>query len=238
MGSIGHLKTIIELDPSHSGARMGLESLLSHDTVQADVAIILEPVYQSLSLWADLAEVLSLRIADQDGSEESVELRERLGRLLVEELGRGEDAMSVYGALLEGAPENQAYLDTLSELAENTGQWAELTKILERVVAEVDGADDRIRLLRIAGQNYETHQSLPAMAVDAYRRIIEDEPNDAAALEALERLYFATEQWTDLLEIIGFSSILRRQPTVSISAQMAQLLEEFLSDPHAAIDPI
>ena len=39
MGSIGHLKTIIELDPSHSGARMGLESLLSHDTVQTDVSI-------------------------------------------------------------------------------------------------------------------------------------------------------------------------------------------------------
>ena len=99
--------------------------------------------------------MLSLRIADQDGSEESVELRGRLGRLLVEELGQGEDAMSVYGALLEGTPENQSYLDTLSDLAEKTGQWAELTKILERVVAEVDGADDRIRLLRIAGQNYD-----------------------------------------------------------------------------------
>ena len=75
------------------------------------------------------------------------------------------------------------------------------------------------------------------MAVDAYRRIIEDEPNDAAALEALERLYFATEQWTDLLEIyrVQLNNIETSVDRLNKRFQMAQLLE-FLSDPHAAID--
>ena len=144
----------------------------------------------------------------------------------------------LYGTLLQHTPENESYLAKCLEMASIAGAWTECTRILELVVGEVDEPSVRIEILRRLGEVYETQQQSTAMAIDAYRRLCEDEPNDTSALEALARLFLAAEQWSDLLEVyrVELDNSVDDETKQAKRFQMAQLLEEFLSDPTGAID--
>ena len=104
--------------------------------------------------------------------------------------------LPVYGTLLQHTPENERW--------QSARKWLPLpvrglnARILELVVGEVDEPSVRIETCGDGVRPWRNQQQSTAMAIDAYRRLCEDEPNDTSAWEALARLFLAVEQWSDL----------------------------------------
>jgi golgin subfamily B member 1 len=238
LGAIEHYKAVIDVRFDEPKARFGLEELLSDDDVRGTAASALRPIYEQLEAWSELVLVLEILVKESDDDDETKRLLEELGDVLTSRLEQPARALPVFGTLLQSEPDEVSYLNRCLELAAEANVWAECTQILELIVGELDVPATRIVMLRRLGEVYENEQNATAMAIDAYRRICEDEPNDRESLVALGRLFFAAEQWSDLLEVYRIELDIAQEDEDKQTKrfQMAQLLEEFLSQPQGAIE--
>jgi len=66
--------------------------------------------------------------------------------------------------------------------------------------------------LFVLGQVYDRELQDAARAIETYTSILDMDPDDLDALQALDRLYLQTERWYDLL------NVLERQTELSSSA--------------------
>lgn len=238
LAAIDHYKAVTDVRFDEPKARFGLEELLSDEEVRGTAASALRPIYEQLEAWSELVVALEILIKETDEDDEVKRLLEELGGVLTARLDNPGRALPVFGTLLQREPDELSYLNRCLELAAEANAWAECTQILELIVGELEVPATRIIILRRLGEVYELEQNATAMAIDAYRRICNDEPNDRDALAALGRLFFAAEQWSDLLEVYRIELDIAQDSERKQSKrfQMAQLLEEFLSQPQGAIE--
>ncbi|MCC6749654.1 MAG: tetratricopeptide repeat protein [Deltaproteobacteria bacterium] len=129
-------------------------------------------------------------------------------------------------------------LEALDRLHTVTGNWARLVEICRRKL-ELGGRPEEERglLLRMA-ETYETRLAQPAEAISSYATLVQRDPADRGALEALDRLYTQERQWVELLEILDLKTGLAG-PSAEASGltfRAGAVLWHELGDPGAAID--
>src|SRR5690606_31152310 len=66
--------------------------------------------------------------------------------------------------------------------------------------------------LRRIGEVYERELELPDRAIDAYRSLVEAQPDDERAWEALDRLYEEHARWDDLSDALRKRAALAQDP--------------------------
>ena len=84
VGAIACYQQILQTDPSHEGARAALEKRLpssSDEAHQRRAADILEPIYELLEAWVDLAAVHEIQLKHERSLERRVGLLMRVGEL-------------------------------------------------------------------------------------------------------------------------------------------------------------
>ena len=97
----------------------------SDEQSQADV----ERAAQLTGRWDDLIGAYQSEIESADGEGDAMlanTLRLRLGRVLVDEVQRIDDALAEYRAVYESEPDNTVALEALERLYRDTERWREL----------------------------------------------------------------------------------------------------------------
>lgn len=235
--AIGNFREILADDPGHDGARQALEGLLEEPQYRGEVAGILEPIYRDASAWEPLVVVLEIQLEETLDIERRVELLERIGTLHVERTADIERAFDAFARMFREAPSSEVAIAQLEKLAEVADGWDVLAELIEQVLPEVpDEPLARALLARLAGI-YEERLDNAEMAIDAHRRVLDLEPEDRPAIEALDRLYTRTEQWIELLSIYRRKLELTEEPEAreALQFQIANLLEAMLGEPREAI---
>lgn len=166
---------------------------------------------------------------------EALEIWKSLGRLATQKLddaARGIEYFEKARDLDEG---DVSLLEKLERLYEKTGESARLCENLE-AQANYAAPDQRISLLRRIAVLREQVLHEPLDAIDTYRRILEVDPDDLKAIEALERLYRQESQFFELIELWGQKvQIVESGERQGIYLQWAQVAENELSDIPQAI---
>ena len=126
----------------------------------------------------------------------------RIGALEAE-AGRPEAAYAAYAAAFAEDPSSNDARAALEQLAEAMGKWDSLVEIYSNAQTnlKLEPALEREILLVIAVA-YDEKLNQSEKAVEFFRMAQEIEPEDASALEALERLYTRTERWPDLVDTL------------------------------------
>ena len=230
-------QSVLDLRPSDPGARSGLERLMKVPGIRRRAAKTLEPLYERSDEWGPLADALEVQVGESDLPAERVELLLRVAELSVDRLQTPKRA---FAALSEAFPQHHAderVVSGLERLAGGLDIWDDLAALLrEGADDEADGAvllDLRLRIARI---EHEEMRRLHA-ARDEYRRVLDLDPNNDRALDALESIYRATAEWDDLI------AVLRTKADVStddddrtrILFQMAAVRRDVLADPDGAV---
>ena len=98
-----------------------------------------------------------------------------------------------------------------------------------------DKAKARALRLEVAAV-YEKELALPDRAVEAYEAVLAEIPDDAQALEALDRLHEASGRFDDLQEILQRRAALATgQPrSIEIVRRRVKILQDRLNNPEAA----
>jgi len=225
------------LDPNHAGARAALEGFLGVKKHQMAAVAALEPIYEALHDIERLIEVQRIKLKREKNPAGKVALLLRIG-LLEAEAGRPDAAYEAYAAAFSEDPSSIDARSALEQLAEAMGKWDVLVALYTKAQAnkKLEPALER-EILLVVAVAYDEKLNQSEKAVEFFRMAQEIEPEDASALEALERLYTRTERWPDLVETLKKKAELVQsvEEREAIHARIATILEEAIGNAEEAI---
>jgi tetratricopeptide (TPR) repeat protein len=245
-GAIDAYRDILDLMPAHERGRAALEKYLGAgapggEAHKLTVAGILEPVYEQLGEWAPLIGVHEIQLAADRDSLRRTQLLLRIGELWRTKLLDAEHAFDAYARAFREDPSVEAaknQLEAIAALLEDG--WVRLVKLFEGALGadaqELDPALAHELATKVA-RSYEDRLGNTDKAVEMYRRALSIEPDDLAALTALEAIFTRDEKFPDLLDVY------RRRVDIANEAderlaflfRIASLHEEMLNSQDEAI---
>jgi tetratricopeptide (TPR) repeat protein len=204
---------------------------------QADV----ERAAKLTGRWDDLVAAYraAIQSADGDGDTSGANaLRLRLGRVLVDEVGRIDDALAEYRAVYDAEPENAVALGALEALYRQTEKWTELLEVYGKKRELAYDADERKPILYEIARLYEVQLADPEHAIETYIAVLEDDEVDAVALEALDRLYRQTGRWSEYADVLRRRVVLDLDEAalVDLKFRLAEAQNHHLDEPAGALE--
>jgi golgin subfamily B member 1 len=211
-----------------------------------------EEICRDQQRWEDLANILEQQTGSPtealpSGPERRARLCELAG-LYEERLERPYEAIDTLERLLrestdeerggtEAPPveETLAAHEALTRLYSRIGLWSKVVESLQSR-ADLTGDKTKARALRLeVAAVYEKELALPDRAVEAYEALLAEIPDDAQALEALDRLHEASGRFDDLQEILQRRAALAKDgDKIEIVRRRVKILQDRLNNPEAA----
>lgn len=158
----------------------------------------------------ELRELLAWRLQFTVDPREIVRLNDRLGRVLMADLDRPEEAVAAFKAVLERDPRHKAALEALRDLYDKLERREELVLVLRRLIPLQEtastGKQIRIRLAELIAQTPRREEAL-----DAARRALEVEPHTVEELQRLVAVFTQLKAWMDAVRALEVKSGVLRQ---------------------------
>ncbi len=223
------------LDGAEAGALY--RRALANDPSNVTVLQALSVQARGNGSWTLLANLHRLRFAREEDAERRAEIALAAGRLELEQLHSPGAARSWFRDGLEQDPGQLEIVTALVELERRRGDDAALLISLERLI-ELRREEAAISEL-LEAATLRAARGEQARALAHLERASERAPEDALVLEALAEVLAALDRLLDLADV------LERRAAVSAGApelraavlvELAELLEERLFDPEAALD--
>lgn len=214
---------VLAADAEDVANRERLAELASALDREAELAERLEEAYaRSSDAGAEPAVLLGL-------AEAVAALRERTG---------DPGAAAAWRRVLELDPTQARAYEAVERRLRDQGQWSELRELLERRGEHTLDATERALVLADIATLCETQLEDPEAAIRAYERLLELEPGDPSAADALDRLYTAAGRWSDLEELLGrrVEHVADERAADALAMRRARLRLEHTGDTAGAID--
>jgi len=231
---------VLEVEPTHGASTTALEGVVEGEGELATRArTVLEQVYEKTGRFDKLAASLEKRLEAETDDEEVRQLRLRVAEISGSKLG---DAAGAYGALeaaFLGEPSDPELWDRLADAAEAAEQHPSLaTAYAAAINGDKLEPADAVELSRRVAALYDEILDQRDEAESYHRRVLDSDPLDDPAFEALKELFTSHERWEDLQGLYR----VRVDETVDAGAKLDLLLqtcflyEEILDKPELAID--
>ena len=237
--AVEHYVDALKADGACELAVLSLVELLGSDEHRQQIALALEPVYIERGLDAELADVCEIQLLSATRKKDKVSLLDRLVKLYDEKLGDKERALWACSRLFQLSPQRKGLRELLQGLAEHLEEWAHLADLYEGTLDKIKKDDIRLAVYETIAQTAYNYLDDPERAERMYGRILDQQPEHVATLDALEELYMVTDQPEKLLGILRTKEALAdsdedridyRFQTASILADQLDRVEEAIQD--------
>lgn len=209
-----------EADPGAPSAILALKRLHTAHQRHHDLITVLE---REATLSADSAvRALSLY---------------RVARLYADRIGNLESAADALERALAHVADDPMILEELGRVYELSRRYAELVRVLERIAARVEAANERVGIYHRIAQIYEDKLADEARAIEWYERALGAERGYVPAIQALAKLYARRKQWQELVLVHSGEAEATHDPLrrAAAHARMAQIFETELKSPEQAV---
>jgi tetratricopeptide (TPR) repeat protein len=206
----------LEADPYASGARDRLEELLDR---RGEIVELIDLLEQRI-LRANPAEQLALR--------------RRIANLFEERLGDPAAALRHWEAVRSLSPADAAALSAIARLYEQSGRTRDLLGLFTDAAGRAESEKERADILRRLAVEQERQPGGTSRAAETWEALLEIQPGDAAALEALERAYRADGQLTGLATALErHLAVVPPEARAALLVQLGQTRESLDQAEHA-----
>ncbi len=216
-------RKVLELDEANVEALDALERILAAESRHEDLVVVLE---RKAEFAADLVE--------------RKELLFRVCDLWDTRLGRPDRAIDTYRRVFQDDPEDLTAIEALIGLYARTEEWDALIEMLREKLETVDADADRKPLLYRIAETYEVRLGDVDETIHAYRSVLDLDPRDRKALDALDRLFSGEGRWPDLIDLLEGErdEYLDEDPARvdALELRIGDVLEHQLGQPGAAIE--
>ncbi len=175
---------------------------LERDEADEEILAALEALYRRTERWRDLLDVLRRRVTISSDPAAQEQLLAQMAFIHDEMLTEPEAAIRIYAEILTLDPTSQAALSALDGLYERKGMWSDLADNVGRQLSLAEDDQQQIALMLKLGLLRETRMNAPEAAIEIYREVLERDPANAPAIEALERLLALPEYQLQIAEIL------------------------------------
>ncbi len=185
-------------------------------------AAALVPLYEADEKWARLPAIFEVLLRHAADDVERRGLYRRLADVSGRRLGDRAAAFRWSKKAYEVAPADPQGLEELESWARASGDWSGLAEALEsRLASREVSAEERRRLQMKRAEVSAVHAGRPDDAIGAYRALLEETPDDEAAIAGLDRLLRGNPERADDLRWLFRHRVSR----VSGGAKTALLVE-------------
>jgi tetratricopeptide (TPR) repeat protein len=213
--------------------------VLSVDEKDAEALANLDRIYLSLESWADLAQILEMRVKASADVVELVDLYARLGELYEVKLVDLPNAIRAYRRIFDELDKaHEGAIAALARIYEQQGAWQELDAVYQRELENASGdaaeADIRAKIAHIAADKL----GQPDRAIDTWKAVLDLRGEDPEALHALANLYESQQQWAKLVDILEreFDIAGSDEDRVNILTRRARTTSEKLGRDDSALE--
>ena len=149
-----------------------------------------------------------------------------------------EQAVGVFQHVLSVDDGDKNALDQLERLYIRLGRWNDLKNVYAKKAELATTPAEKKQMLFVLGQVYDRELDDPERAVETYSSIIDLDPEDYDAAQALDRLFVKTQRWYDLLAVLERQTELAPSPgeVVSLRFRIGELWREHLKDLGRAVE--
>jgi tetratricopeptide (TPR) repeat protein len=203
-----------------------------------EAANALEQLYLRRADYANLVLLLLRKAEIVEGPDEKKALYFRAAQLYEEVLEDLEKAVGVFQHVLSVDDGDRNALDQLERLYIRLGRWSDLKNIYAKKAELASTTAEKKQMLFVLGQVYDRELGDPERAVETYSSIIDLDPEDYDAAQALDRLFVQTGRWYDLLAVLERQTELAPSPAevVSLRFRIGELWREHLKDLGRAVE--
>ena len=236
-GALEQYRQILWEGPGHLGAREAMDDIGgSHRQHRVEVQEVLEPIFWSEEAHGDLVRLFERRLEVEKGASDQARLHLQVGDLLEQQLNQPRAAFDHFreGVALDYG--DGLGLENMKRLVEGLGAWREMADSLELLLVEVhDPILERDLTLQLAAIQRERLGD-NAGAEAGYLKVLEQEPDSAQVLAALEGIYRETAEISKLVGVLRSKGAAEYDPSVrtKLLREVATLSEELLDDAAAA----
>lgn len=214
-------------------ALKALERTLAIQPDNLEVARELLPIYREQRNWARLMSTYQVLLKAAQQDDERLELIAAMQAVAEHNLASPTLTLHWAAQAYRIRSDDEGLRTTLEAAAEKADGWDELTSIFEERIAGDGVADDeRLMLLDKLAVIARDKLYKPDDAQRYFRRIIDLDPTNADAMEALERIYSGTRRWDDLSEVYQRRLQVTDDPEAKLVTlrALANIQEEHLGD--------
>ena len=214
------------------------ERVLSVKPDDQRAATALVPLYEKDEKFARLPALYEVLLSHANDDAVKRVLYTKLAEVTGERLSDKTAAFRYARKAYELAPTSRDALDTLETYARASGEWGGLASAIQtRLTSGSTGVDERRALRMKLAEVSAVHAGRPDDAIDAYRELIEANPEDELAITGLDRLLRSTPDRKDDLRWLFRLRVNRAEgkSAVAILAEWALLEEEAFTDAPKAI---
>jgi tetratricopeptide (TPR) repeat protein len=237
-GAITAFRAALDCAPGQQQALVALRAMATGQDPPSEALDILEPLAEARGDFAELAALLETRIGLADDASDKARLLRRIAEICEFRLSDLQRALEVLGRALVADPSSQETADSLERVAERARTPVEAAKRLEAVLGAVEPmlfADMALRAARLYLQTGGSANETSALRL--YVRVAEAEPENGAALGALEELYRQRGDSQHLVEVVERRGALELDPSrrLAFYGEAAQLYESIGNLPAAIV---
>ncbi|MBL4634952.1 MAG: hypothetical protein JKY56_13855 [Kofleriaceae bacterium] len=201
----------------------------------------LDMLGKQLSLVPDLRDKLTkgLEASDAQNCDESVSLAIALEIAVLsdEVLDQPDAAQSAWLHVASIDESNSNAYEALTRLYRRADKWQELKSLIESHIARTLDSQDRVRGYWQLAELCEGVLENQECAITAFQGIIESDPSQQRAYEALANIREQSEQWEELEQLLGQrADVLQGEALEGNDNRRARLRSEKLGDPSGAVD--
>lgn len=177
--------------------------VLSVEALDTEALANLDRIYLSIESWADLAQILEMRVKAPADDLELVDLYARLGEVYEARLNDIPNATIAFRRIFDGLDKtHDPAIQALARIYSAQESWTELNTVYERELENASGdvqeAEIRARLAHLAAERLND----PARAIDTWKIVLDLRGEDPEALSALANLYEQQQSWRELVDIL------------------------------------
>ncbi|MFI5290123.1 MAG: tetratricopeptide repeat protein, partial [Polyangia bacterium] len=206
--------------------------------LKLEAANALEAIYLRTDAYTKLVEVVLAKVEMVQEVAEKKELCFKAAQIYEEVLENSDRAIDVYRQVLSIDENDRGAIDALERLYIKLERWEPLKDVYSKKAELATAPDEKKQMLFVLGQVYDRELQDSARAIETYQGILDLDPEDVTAIQALDRLYQHTGRWYDLLQILEREVELSSSTgeTVSLKHRIGQLWEKELKDLGRAVE--
>ncbi|MCK5796215.1 MAG: hypothetical protein KAI47_03475, partial [Deltaproteobacteria bacterium] len=198
----------------------------------------LVPLYRQTAHWSRLLAAHETLLAATEEKAEKLQILEENRAICEEELGSRQLAFEWCVRAYRLDPQNSELDAELLRLAASSDAWEELLVVYDERLEAIEDVTARQSLLRRAAMLYQKELHRPDDAERYHLALLEIDPKDAEALDALEEIYGSKQRWAELVDVYAKQATLAEgdADTLDKLFKIAFVQEERNADPEAAIE--
>ena len=221
-------RDVLHHEGAHEPTMEALARIAHGESEPMSAARVLEPIYEELAEWEKLVGIYEVMAENAEDPVAKIEWLHKIADTYERRIQAFDKAFDAYARALEIDVQDQNTVDQMQRLAEVTGDWEKFSTLLTKQAEDMMDPVAKVETLKRVADIQLHKLSDVDGSIARYTEVLEGDPDDRDAIEALDHIFTHLERWPELVENLRrrLRSVGEEAEAISIQLRMGQIYQQ------------